>query len=1602
MDKSEALNLKTFEQKDQADILYDSVTVKQTPANQPKVSLTQVSPISNETRKKGYEKIREGSKVPLREDSKAILPDGLKEENLYFKAVKAMQRQELIDEDNMEVLNNLVGEDADLNILNGNFIKPQVIEVPGVIEKDSYNPQFMASPCGKYTLYSAIPPDEGAMPTSVIYSNETFAPLRVFSQFGHASFIPESSVIVGVLQKDEEEDQTKINQEEAQKRKWGAGVKKKDDSQKEKENGPGKAKVAAYDLEKKDWINKNFSLIQSYGVGGGEQAKTKPAEGEDEAAQDVAAFKVPQNYANYFSCYISDIMFGKAINVNPLQDITGVVFGTTKIKNGRLRDWCGRMIFYYGEPRKYNEKTKIWEEKEVDPKDCEINIDATGLGEFADQEELTIFLLYGGYQLAVYGLLADKIKKGIVIYEIKLVKNKTLKEGSTVTIRDIKISKRINFPDEVANQKDKILLEVDPYDPMMTASTHIPNLLVSKNQSEYHMLDFRKRQPKLVLKADSHEVQSISSYGRKSQCLMGMNKTKGIKIWVKKSVREEEENNPYAELFDIDVADVDKVHFTPDLRQLWLCINEDNKRHLKMYQINLVNNPHIRTHKYVNQLKSETRYLTDGCREIFVDNSNIVYINLSDQQIRRLDKPLKAAIGDDVSNKLLHSVSASCDFKTFYLMFLVEKFEGDLTLTDIFIYKVNDKLEPVLQGGKDGLIMTAPDIQFNPEAAFLFGQFAFIPDSQKVAAESSPLYRFKNIEAQGADESSKAPRLDEKEIKDFQFGLIDDVLVFCDIKKPNDKGEFNLYVLHPNGSYFTVPSGKSVAPNLLAQANLANSLISNRYGNKSRLVVYTKKSYGVIDLSRSQGWFIRAEAVTLMSRPELSPSGRFVCYIDEAFRVKMVTLDKEADPNNPKETHDPKLITTLDRATNFDLRYIEEEIDPQMISSKLAILYSTGTGLQARIWCLDTNRWLYRLFADSPYQIEINLVANYDMTKCCYFSRTGFELVYFNQQKKTQMQLHYDLGYKSKFYSGKILPLLMKSYFASESEGDREDIVDRMKAYINMIYPNIYGEIKSVFSMLYNLNEIEVFKTFLQNIQTDMLFYECRLFNTFFKYGEANESRQAIYEAAEEEAMNDEDNHVVNPQETEEFLAENHQKQMTNQLSRDMFALLLQSQIDENIICELPDKQARSFYIPPKSEDADFDIWHEVQTLKTKLQALPAEDYTTYEVYRSLAKLDLSTGSKACTNLFLTMSKLSDEVIEVSMLPLIYYKWNYSYWFALPFSLLYWTMAICAYVFLGFFPEQIGLAVVVCSLNVLFFAYEIKCAVNLGFKNHLKDPWNWADLIVLAYCFGIVVLCLILQNNINNPYMVWLRIFAASAVWIRAITWLRVFGPTRYLITMVFQVFIDMIPFLVVFITAIIIYTFIWRLSPLLEDPLPQSTLEPDGFYNTLYIPVMLIFGNGQTGEKIGGEDVNFSIIRFGINIVGNVVLSLCFLNFLIAIISGTYEKVNEKKDLYDVKELLNMIIEFNAFLENIICKSPRPSYFITLHPKVTTEEGLQQLEDKVTKLGEGLKKQIQKVEENLTERMYSKFEKMDDEVKALFKELTSQVRSQFEKNGKN
>ena len=377
-----------------------------------------------------------------------------------------------------------------------------------------------------------------------------------------------------------------------------------------------------------------------------------------------------------------------------------------------------------------------------------------------------------------------------------------------------------------------------------------------------------------------------------------------------------------------------------------------------------------------------------------------------------------------------------------------------------------------------------------------------------------------------------------------------------------------------------------------------------------------------------------------------------------------------------------------------------------------------------------------------------------------------------------------------------------------------------------------------------------------------------------------------------------------------------------------------------------------------------------------------------------------------------TIDNLPDKDLEEFMLPVVYFLWNQYNGWAFLMAIVYWVMIGFAYTLFTFYPKRSDILGVYLLFNLLFLLMEILSIPSVGWQNYYVSIWNWFDLFVLIFSCGIAIAGWSHRIDANMPFIVFLRMVACGLLYLRAFSFLRIKKQTRYLVTMVLEVFIDLIPFLLIFIGALVGFTFIWYLSPLLtSDGQVNSKQMTEAFYQM----VMLIYGNGPSGDTnpVTGETENYGVIRLILISLANVVLSLCFLNFLISVISGTFNKFQERRDLHDLKPIISILTEAMAFKkvwhfiwQVLTCNcgkkrkkaSSEKLYLLTLHPETEEEVIAKSISDDLKKVNE----KIESIDAKFTAQISRTFEEKIQRLIASFDQQISNNAPHSSENSSN
>jgi hypothetical protein len=308
------------------------------------------------------------------------------------------------------------------------------------------------------------------------------------------------------------------------------------------------------------------------------------------------------------------------------------------------------------------------------------------------------------------------------------------------------------------------------------------------------------------------------------------------------------------------------------------------------------------------------------------------------------------------------------------------------------------------------------------------------------------------------------------------------------------------------------------------------------------------------------------------------------------------------------------------------------------------------------------------------------------------------------------------------------------------------------------------------------------------------------------------------------------------------------------------------------------------------------------------------------------------------------------------------------------------------------------------AILVFKVVFEIACLVA-DRELYVTDKWNFYDILSIAMTF-FTSISLFANPNSNEAnhiikWLQWARLVSMLLLMWRSITWFRVFKPTRYIVTMILAVFKEMLAFLIFLSAFILTFAYMWRLGLAIE--FDQDGSSGLSFYSSLLFATDIIYGNAA---GLINDGQNMTVLQAVIHSVGNIAIALALLNFLIAIISGVYDKISEERDLYDVKELMVLINDFDLFWFGIFkifkrTKGPglllKERYLVLLPPENhdNIRDLRASLDQKLASVEGGLKSEMQTV---VDKRLRESDGKLTDLIKGMSESLEARMNGLEEK----
>ncbi|OMJ94849.1 hypothetical protein SteCoe_1872 [Stentor coeruleus] len=289
-------------------------------------------------------------------------------------------------------------------------------------------------------------------------------------------------------------------------------------------------------------------------------------------------------------------------------------------------------------------------------------------------------------------------------------------------------------------------------------------------------------------------------------------------------------------------------------------------------------------------------------------------------------------------------------------------------------------------------------------------------------------------------------------------------------------------------------------------------------------------------------------------------------------------------------------------------------------------------------------------------------------------------------------------------------------------------------------------------------------------------------------------------------------------------------------------------------------------------------------------------DGTAISFEHTCFKLNMNLGSSEGIDFMESLANCKNEkIFETPLVRMILEeKWKKARFVMYGQALLYMAFVITLAYYSTLELNSSSFIIIPAGINGALLLYEIY-QMFAGGLDYFKDVWNYIDLIrsILFFIFAIFVWVELFDNNTNFLALIIL------ITWVRGITYFRIFGPTRYLINLLFEVFTDIPAFLVVFFYTILAFSFIFY--SLLGKNTDQK------YYVTFVETYSTTLGNSNTD--------GYSKVQWLFYLLITLFNFIIMLNLLISILSDTYTRVKDMQIIADGQELASMVVEVEMML---------------------------------------------------------------------------------------
>ena len=299
------------------------------------------------------------------------------------------------------------------------------------------------------------------------------------------------------------------------------------------------------------------------------------------------------------------------------------------------------------------------------------------------------------------------------------------------------------------------------------------------------------------------------------------------------------------------------------------------------------------------------------------------------------------------------------------------------------------------------------------------------------------------------------------------------------------------------------------------------------------------------------------------------------------------------------------------------------------------------------------------------------------------------------------------------------------------------------------------------------------------------------------------------------------------------------------------------------------------------------------------------EGNTRIAFYGSVIRLNLENGSSQSIEFLESLLKCSNcDIFKTKFIQTILNeKWKKVRWAMIMNSGLYVMYLAVLGAFLVLDKLDRGnsrnfmLLWVCLGLNVLLFLYEVY-QMYVDYSSYFRSLWNYIDLSRVGFFYVFMILIIGYEYHCE-----WVLIVLVVLSWVRGITIFALFNDTRYMIQLIWEVIVDIIPFAIVIMYSIIAFFFI--------NLAVEEDLHAEG--NRLDMVMRLIQSYFDSIGKVNYDDYNKMQILLVIS--SSAFNLIIMMNLLISILRTTYSRVNDNSKIENFKQMTELIIESESLM---------------------------------------------------------------------------------------